>query len=89
MKVGARGLFVSLGVQMEGLNRSVERGAVEYDGSPRFRIKWEMVIGWVVAAFLAYAAAVSRVAVLESKYETVEQQLREMRADIKELLRRP
>lgn len=49
---------------------------------------WETVIGWLVAAMLAYAAVDRRVSVLESESRSVQEQLKEIRTDVKELLRR-
>jgi hypothetical protein len=77
---------------MDGLRRAMERGAVATtaeNGNGRFRVKWETVLGWIIAALLAYGAVDRRVAVLETKYDVVEKQLNEIRSDVKELLRRP
>jgi hypothetical protein len=78
---------------MDGLRRAMERGAVATtatdNGNGRFRVKWETVLGWIIAALLAYGAVDRRVSVLETKYDVVEKQLNEIRADVKELLRRP
>lgn len=53
---------------LDGLLKSIERGAVET--APRNgRIKWETVVGWLVAALLAYGAVNARVAVLESRVQ--------------------
>jgi hypothetical protein len=70
-----------LGLNIDGEQRQ------DPDGS-RFRVKWETVLGWIIAALLAYGAVDRRVSVLETRYETIEHQMRELRADVKELLRR-
>jgi hypothetical protein len=84
--------FVSRGAGMalEGLRKSIERGAVDLSSdAPRLpRIKWETVLGWLIAALLAYGAVDRRVAILETKYDIVQDQLRDIQKDVKELLKR-
>jgi hypothetical protein len=72
----------------DGLNKSVERGAVDLSAPRLPRIKWETVLGWLIAALLAYGAVDRRVAVLETKYDIVQDQLRDIQKDVKELLKR-
>ncbi len=61
------------------------------NGNGRFRL-WTQVLMWaaatIVTVTLAYGAVNTRVAVLEAKFEAWDRQLREIRADVKELLRR-
>lgn len=61
----------------------------------RFMVDWKTIAGVIIAAFLAFSAIDRRVSVVEAKYENIvqqnadlQQQLREIRADVKELLRR-
>lgn len=43
------------------------------------------VIGWVVAALLAYGAVEARVRVLEDRYERIKEDLSEIKSDVKAL----
>ncbi len=73
---------------MEALNLSDRRRQPEPNGS-LFKIKWETLLTWVIAAVIAYATVNARVAVLESQVNSLSQQIGELRADVKQLLRRP
>lgn len=61
------------------------------NGNGRIRV-WVQVVMWFMATLvtvtLAYGAVNTRVAVLEAKFETMGRQLLEIRADVKELLKR-
>jgi hypothetical protein len=46
------------------------------------------VIGWIVAVLLAYGAVNVRVAVLETKYDRLTQDIGEIKSDVKTLLQR-
>lgn len=48
---------------------------------------WERLIGWVVAALLAWGAVEARVRVLEDRYERVAADIAEMKGDVKALIR--
>jgi hypothetical protein len=47
------------------------------------------VAAWIVAAVLAYGALSTRIAVLESNYSRIVQDIAEIKADVKALLRKP
>ena len=44
---------------------------------------------WIGAVVLAYGAVNARVSVLEDRYNRLEQDIREIKGDVKALLRRP
>ena len=56
------------------------------------RINWQtaitVVVTWLVTAMLAYGAIDARLQVLEDRYERVVDDLREIKADVKALLKR-
>jgi hypothetical protein len=79
---------------MDSLNLSDRRRhAVPEPNGSLFKIKWETILQWVIAALVAWNVAWStvnaRVAVLESQVNMLNQQLNEIRSDVKQLLRRP
>ena len=47
----------------------------------------EKVIGWIVAAVIAWAAVEARVRVLEVRFDRVAEDVAEMRSDVKTLIR--
>ena len=47
------------------------------------------VVAWIVAVVLAYGAVNARVSVLEDRYHRLEQDIREIKGDVKVLLQRP
>ncbi len=59
----------------------------EYAGGSRLKVNWQTVIGWVVAALLAYGAVEARVRVLEFQQGLLAEDVREIKSDIKTLLR--
>lgn len=48
-----------------------------------------LIVGWVVAALMAYNAFDSRVSVIESQMQRQNEDIAEMKGDIKTLVRRP
>lgn len=58
------------------------------NGTARVRVSFETVIGWIVAALLAYAATTARVAVLEAQYGRIVQDISEIKADVRTLTAR-
>jgi len=82
---------------MAGLNLSDRRKDSHEDGiGGRFRLEWKTLAALAITAFLAWSAMNQRIAIVEAKYDSLaqqimnlEQQLREIRSDVKELLRRP
>lgn len=61
------------------------------DTNGRIKVSWNVVVtvvAWVIGGLLAYGAIDGRIRVLEANSETVQDALREIRTDIKELLRR-
>jgi hypothetical protein len=46
-----------------------------------------VLIGWVVAALMAYSAFDSRVSRLEDRYDRIQVDISEVKADVKQLLR--
>ena len=62
----------------------------EANGST-IRLPWHIVVqvlGWLVMALLTYAAINARVAVVESRVDGIQDQLSEIRTDVKTLLHR-
>lgn len=57
------------------------------NGNGRFRVPWLTVLGWVVGAMLAYGAVEARVRVLEFQYSRVADDIRDIKVDVKDLLR--
>ncbi len=55
-------------------------------GNGRF-ITTEKVIGWLIAALLAYGVVNARVSVLESRVDGLKADVAEIKSDVKELLR--
>ena len=47
----------------------------------------EKIIGWIVAAVIAWAAVEARVRVLEVRFDRVAEDVAEMRSDVKTLIR--
>ena len=47
------------------------------------------VVAWLVAALLTYGAINARVAVVEDRVNAIKEDLSEIRADVKQLLRKP
>jgi hypothetical protein len=65
------------------------------EGQP-MRLNWQaalvVLVGWLVSAVLAYGAVDARVKVLEASYERLLQDMREIKADVREVrdhMRRP
>lgn len=57
----------------------------------RFRVSVTIavqVVAWVAAVVLAYGAVNARVSVLEDRYQRIEQDIREIKGDVKALLQR-
>lgn len=57
----------------------------------RIKLTWAQIvafIGWLAMALLAYGAVDTRVKVLEDRYDRLFQDVKEMKADIKILVRR-
>jgi hypothetical protein len=46
-----------------------------------------VLIGWIVAALMAYSAFDSRVARLEDRYDRIQVDISEVKGDVKQLLR--
>lgn len=61
-------------------------------GNGRLKVSLTLVVqavAWIVAVVLAYGAVSSRVSVLEDRYQRLEQDIREIKGDVKALLHRP
>lgn len=69
------------------LGRSMSRNTSEDTITRNFTIA-RQVIAWLIGVLLAYGAISTRVAVTESKVSTIQDDLREIKADIKQLLQR-
>lgn len=66
-----------------------EATATEED---KLRVRWDVivtVVAWLVGGLLAYGALDARIRVLESQYLGTADDIREIKSDIKQLLRRP
>jgi hypothetical protein len=66
------------------------------NGNGRVMINWQSLVAfiatWLVTAILAYGAIDARVKVLESSYERLLQDMRDIKSDVREVrdvLRRP
>jgi hypothetical protein len=66
------------------------------NGNGRMTINWQSLIAflaiWLVSAILAFGAVDARVKVLESSYERLLQDMRDIKSDVREVrdvLRRP
>ena len=46
------------------------------------------IVAWIVAVMLVYAATNARIAVLESKYDSMRSDISDIRTDVKTLLQR-
>jgi hypothetical protein len=73
---------------MTELNLSDRPAPQESGIGGRFLVDWKTIAGLIITAFLAYSAIDRRVALVEAKYDSIQQQLLELRSDVKELLRR-
>lgn len=60
-------------------------GVMAADRGGAHRVNWQTVIGWLVAALLAYGAVEARVRVLEDRYDRIVDDLREIKGDVKAL----
>lgn len=57
----------------------------------RIRVSWTVivtVVGWLVCGMLAYGALDGRIGILEDRYLRISSDINEMKADLKQLLRR-
>lgn len=65
----------------------------EPDGSsPPIRLTWSFALQvgvWIITVMLAYGALNERISVLEYKYDRMQQDLSEIKGDVKILVRRP
>jgi hypothetical protein len=67
---------------------------LDADGQPanglngRFKLTWEKILTWAIAALLAYGTVNARVAVLESRVDGLKSDVSEIRSDVKTLLYR-
>lgn len=63
-----------------------------HNGNGRLKLDWPKVVAtvvaWLVAVMLAYGAMNTRVAVIEERYDRLTEDVREMKSDLKTLLRR-
>lgn len=62
------------------------------NGNGRLRLSWQFAIQvgvWIVSIMLAYGALNERISVLEYKYDRIQQDIAEIKGDVKQLLRRP
>lgn len=57
------------------------------NGNGRFRVTWKEVMGWLVAALIAYGTVNARVSVLESRVDSMKSDIGEIKLDVKEILR--
>lgn len=80
---------------MTGLDLSDRQQSADDGIGGRFVIGWKTIAGLLIAAFLAFSALERRQSVAESDIQNlksqnlqVQQQLQEIRMDVKELLRR-
>jgi hypothetical protein len=59
------------------------------NGNNRVQVNWQSLLtflaAWLVSAILAYGAVDARVKVLESSYERLLQDMREMKTDVREV----
>jgi hypothetical protein len=62
------------------------------NGNGRFKVSGQTLLQlavWLVSIMLAYGALNERISVLEVKYDRMQQDLGEIKGDVKQLLRRP
>jgi hypothetical protein len=55
------------------------------------RVKWSLIaqiVGWVIGLFVIYNAMTNRIAVVETRVDTMHSDISEMKSDIKTLLMR-
>ena len=59
------------------------------NGNGAVRVRWDViatVVAWLVGGLLAYASLDGRIKVLETKYERVADDIKEIKSDIKLIL---
>ncbi len=53
----------------------------------RVKLGWQSVLTWIITALIAWGAVEARVRVLEDRYARVVEDIREIKSDVKTILR--
>ena len=64
---------------------------VERRDDGQLKVRWDViatVVAWLVGGLLAYGSLDARIRVLEDRYDRIQSDVREIKADVKVLLQR-